>query len=118
MTAAMVQPGKGCCGHAGCCGMFWPEEERDGGGVGGHIVLGRLSNSRKRGRELDCMLMGMVEPALITGWWSESRPRAKRSLASSPLQKEPTTSLEMELCQAKDLGLRLTGNENKDTALG
>ena len=45
--------------------------------MGGHIVLGRLSNSRKEAREPDCMLMGMVEPALITGWWSERRPEQK-----------------------------------------
>ena len=58
--------------------MFWPEEERLGVGMwGGHVVLGRLSNSRKEAREPDCMLMGMVEPALITGWWSERRPEQK-----------------------------------------
>ena len=70
-------PGR-AAGHAGCYGMFWPEEERLGVGVwGGHVVLGRLSNSRKEAREPDCMLMGMVEPVLITGWWSERRPEQK-----------------------------------------
>ena len=61
-------------GAMGCSGQ---RRRGWGWGWGGHVVLGRLSNSRKEAREPDCMLMGMVEPVLITGWWSERRPEQK-----------------------------------------
>ena len=61
-------------GAMGCSGQ---RRNGWGWGWGGHVVLGRLSNSRKEAREPDCMLMGMVEPELITGWWSERRPERK-----------------------------------------